>query len=131
VENGPFYYTKLEDCGGVIHREDRITALEGKEDLKLDYSLFDRDVIVIDNLKSEFVKLINKKSNRGLKLELRGFASLGIWTPPLKRAPFICIEPWTVTPDFSDNSGKFSKKPNITKLSPNDDFSVSYAMKII
>ena len=131
VENGPFYYSRLEDCGGVIHREDRIATLEHKKDLKLDYSLFDRDVIIIDNLKSGSVKLINNKNNRGFKFNMKGFNSLGIWTPPFKKAPFICIEPWTVTPDFSDNSGKFGEKPNITRLSPNDVFSVFYEMKTI
>jgi galactose mutarotase-like enzyme len=62
---------------------------------------------------------------------MNGFKSLGIWTPPFKKAPFICIEPWTLTPDFSDNSGKFIEKPNIARLSPDVEFSVSYEMKIV
>jgi galactose mutarotase-like enzyme len=131
VENGPFYYTRTNDCDGVIHREDRVIELEGKKELKLDYSLFDKDVLIIDNMKSDTLMLLNSKNNKGLEFKMNGFNSIGLWTPPFKKAPFICIEPWTVTPDFSDNSGKFSEKPNVSKLSSNGAFSVSYEMKII
>ena len=131
AENGPIYYTRTDDCDGIIHREDRFIELEGKDELKLDYSLFDKDVIVIDNIKSNTIKLLCNKNNKGLEFKMNGFNSIGLWTPPFKKAPFICLEPWTVNPDFSDNTGKFSEKPNITKLSPNGEFSVSYEMKII
>jgi galactose mutarotase-like enzyme len=131
AEDGPIYYTRLEDCDGVIHREDRITHLEGMKELKLDYFLFDRDVIVIDKLKSKSLKLIQRASGKGFEFILDGFKSIGLWTPPLKKAPFLCLEPWTVTPDFSDNSGKFEEKPDITTLAPGKDFKVSYEMNLI
>lgn len=131
VEHGPFYYTKTEDSDGVIYRDDRILKLEDKDKLNLDYSLFDRDVIVMDNMKSSAFKLLNYKNNNGIEFKMNGFSSVGFWTPPFKKAPFICIEPWTVNPDFSDNSGKFNEKPNITKLTPNDELSVSYEIVIL
>ena len=130
VENGPFYYTRTDGCEGIIHREDRAIELESIKELKLNYSLFDKDVLIIDNMKSSAVMLKNNENHKGFEFKMNGFNSVGFWTPPFKKAPFICIEPWTVTPDFSDNSGKFSEKPNIRKLSPNSDFSVSYEMKI-
>lgn len=131
VEDGPFYYTKAEDCDGVIHKEDRINSLEGKKELKLDYSLFDRDVVVLDKLKSKNIKLLNSKNSNGIEFIMNGFSSLGLWTPPLKNAPFICLEPWTVLPDFSDHNGIFKNKPNIKKLAPLGEFSVSYEMRAI
>jgi galactose mutarotase-like enzyme len=131
VENGAFYYTRSEDCGGIIHKEDRIYNLEGKNKLQLDYSLFDRDVIILDEMKSKTIKLLNTKNSSGVSFTMNGFNSLGIWTPPLKNAPFVCLEPWTVTPDFSDHNGKFEDKPNVTALSPKSSNTVSYEMKII
>lgn len=131
AENGPFYYTRTDDCDGVIHREDRIPSLEGKKELPLDYALFDRDVVVMDNLKSSTIKLLHAKTNKGLAFRMNGFSSIGFWTTPVKKAPFICLEPWTVNPDFSDNSGKFSEKPNITRLAPGKEFAVSYQMNIL
>ena len=126
AEDGPFYYTRTEDCDGVIHREDRVPALEGKNELQLDYSLFDRDVLVIDQLKSRSLKLICTKNNKGIEFIMNGFTSMGVWSTPVKKAPFICLEPWTVNPDFSDASGRFSEKPGITSLAPGGVFSVSY-----
>jgi galactose mutarotase-like enzyme len=131
TETGPVYYTRTNDCDGVIHREDRVAKLEGNKELKLEYSLFDRDVIIIDNIRSHFIKLVNKENGKGFEFKMNGFKSLGLWTPPFKKAPFICIEPWTVSPDFSDNSGKFIEKPYITKLPIGCEFSVSYEMKTI
>jgi galactose mutarotase-like enzyme len=131
TENGPFYYTRTEDCDGVIHKEDRVTALEGKNELPLDYSLFDRDVLVLGRLESRSLKLVCNKNGRGIEFIMNGFTSMGIWSTPIKKAPFVCLEPWTVNPDFSDASGKFSEKPGITTLKPGGVFTVSYETKII
>lgn len=131
VESGPFYYTNPSDAEGIIHKEDRINNLEGKRELKLNYNLFDRDVIIIEQLKSSAIKLLNTKNKKGIEFIMKGFNSIGFWTPPKKNAPFICLEPWTVIPDFSDNSGVFNEKPNITKLAIGESSSVSYAMRII
>ena len=131
AESGPFYYTRTDDCDGVIHREDAVPELAGTTSLPLDYSLFDRDVLLMDNLKSTTIKLINVKNNRGLAFTMQGFSSIGFWTPPLKQAPFICLEPWTVNPDFSDASGKFDEKPGVTRLAPQGVSTVSYEMRIL
>lgn len=131
IEDGPYYYTRISDSGGIIHREDRVPELEGWIELKLDYLLFDRDVLVIDNLKSKSCMLLENVNNKGVELKMQGFNSMGIWTSPKKRAPFLCIEPWTVTPDFADHSGSFEEKPNITRLSPGNHFHASYEMVII
>lgn len=131
IENGAFYYTRSDDCGGIIHKEDRIYNLEGKKQLQLDYRLFDKDVVILEEMKSSNIKLLNKKNSKGVNFIMNGFNSLGIWTPPLKNAPFVCLEPWTVTPDFSDHNGKFEDKPNIKRLSQKNSESVSYEMRII
>lgn len=130
-EDGPFYYTRLEDCEGVIHREDRMPGLEGAKEIPLDYSLFDKDVLVIDRLKSKKISLIHRQTGKGIAFNMNGFTSLGLWSPPGKKAPFLCLEPWTVNPDFSDATGKLSNKPGVTTLAPGKTFSVSYEVKII
>jgi galactose mutarotase-like enzyme len=125
-ESGPFYYTRDDNCGGIIHKEDAIKELEGISKLNLRYDLFDKDAIILTNLKSQKVRLLNSVNTKGVEFTLNGFSALGIWTPPSKNAPFICIEPWTVTPDFSDHNGKFKDKPNITRLAPQSEISFSY-----
>jgi Galactose mutarotase and related enzymes len=130
-EDGPFYYTRLADCDGVIHMEDRVASLEGIKELNLQYALFDQDVLVIDQLKSKKISLIHEPTGKGIEFIMDGFTSLGLWSPPGKKAPFICLEPWTVNPDFSDATGKLKDKPGITILGPGKTFSVSYEVKVI
>lgn len=130
-EFGPFYYTRDDNCGGIIHKEDEIKEFEGISKLNLRYDLFEKDAIILTNLKSQKVRLSNSKNKRSVEFTLNGFSSLGIWTPPFKNAPFICIEPWTVTPDFSDHNGRFEEKPNITRIAAQSEISFSYDVTII
>lgn len=130
-EAGPFYRMRPDKFDGTIYPEDRVRELEGTKEIKLEYSLFDEDVLILDNFKSNSLKLLNKKNNKGFELKIYGFNSIGLWSPPLKKAPFICIEPWTVTPDFIDSTGRFEDKPKLTRLMPDGVFSVSYEIKVI
>lgn len=131
AENGPYYYTRLEDCDGVIHREDRALNLEGATEIPLDYALFEKDVLIIDNLKSKKISLTHRQTGRGIEFAMSGFTSLGLWSPPGKNAPFICLEPWTVNPDFSDATGNLRDKPGCTTLAPGKTSSVWYEVKVI
>ena len=66
--------------------------LEEANRINLNKSLFNKDAIVLKNLKSNKVKLISKKNNLGFEFDFTGFPFLGIWAA--KDADFVCIEPW-------------------------------------
>lgn len=131
AENGPFYYTDLTDCDGVIHPEGRAKELEGVTEIPLSYSLFDKDVLVISNLASQTVKLIHRESGKGISVSFTGFKHLGLWTAPGKAAPYLCLEPWTCLPDFSDAPAQFSQKPDIIKLEPGAEYSAETRVTLI
>lgn len=75
AENDQFYYTRIDDYDGIIYPEDRVATIEGKKKIKLDYSLFDKDVLIIDHMKSSTVKLLNCRNNSGLEIKKNGFKS--------------------------------------------------------
>lgn len=99
------------------------------EVLKLDKSLFDIDTIIITNVQSKYVKLVNK-NNKGIKFTFDDFNTLSIWTPK-NDAPFICLEPWIGYNDRFDTDGDFYKKDDLITLKENEEVTVSYSIEII
>ena len=50
----------------------------------------------------------------------------GVWSPPEKQAPFICIEPWYGRCDNEGFSGDLREKEWIQRLEPNEVFEAAY-----
>ena len=97
-------------------------------EINLDYKYFEIDAIVIPNVKSQSVKLVNKE-NKGIKFDFLGFPSLAIWTKP--NAPFVCLEPWIGYADHHDSNYQFIEKDNMQFLNPEEKFSITYAITIL
>lgn len=65
-----------------------------KEDVVLDYPMFDNDAIFFENFKEHTVKLVSSKTGTGIECQFPDYQSIAFWTPIKKEAPFLCIEPW-------------------------------------
>ena len=98
------------------------------DEIKLNYKYFEIDAIVIPNVKSQSVKLVNKE-DKGIKFDFKGFPSLAIWTKP--NAPFVCLEPWIGYADHHDSNYQFIEKDNMQFLNPEEKFSVTYSITIL
>jgi galactose mutarotase-like enzyme len=103
--------------------------LDGTDRIALDYRLFDDDALMLAGLKSRKVALLDQ-NGRGVGMEFNGFDALGIWTPPGKNAPFLCLEPWNGINAFMDEAPEFSQKPFIRTLDAGERYSVSYSVSI-
>ena len=55
---------------------------------------------------------------------------VGIWSPPTKNAPFICIEPWYGRCDRAGYEGDYRDKDWINRLTPGERFSSVYSIEI-
>lgn len=55
---------------------------------------------------------------------------VGIWSPPTKNAPFICIEPWYGRCDRAGYEGEYKDKDWINRLAPAEKFSSVYTIEI-
>ena len=55
---------------------------------------------------------------------------VGIWSPPGKVAPFICIEPWYGRCDSAGYEGEYSAKDWINRLGPGEKFASIYKIEI-
>ena len=55
---------------------------------------------------------------------------VGLWSPPGKNAPFVCIEPWYGRCDRANYIGEFCGRDWINALAPGATFSASYTIVI-
>ena len=97
--------------------------------IELRKDTFDKDAIIMTNIKSSKIKLINKKENKEvLEFDFTGFPYLAIWSK--KGAPFVCIEPWFNTADKIDSNGIFEEKEDLIELKPEKIFRCEYKVKL-
>lgn len=55
---------------------------------------------------------------------------VGLWSPPTKNAPFICIEPWYGRCDRAGYTGDYRQKDWVNRLEPGKDFEGIYTIEI-
>lgn len=99
------------------------------KEINLKKSLFDIDTIILTNVKSKTVKLLNK-NNKGIKFSYPDFKTLAIWTP-FNDAPFVCLEPWIGYNDHHDSNKEFLTKDDLITLDKNQTFKVEYIIELI
>jgi galactose mutarotase-like enzyme len=56
---------------------------------------------------------------------------VGIWSPPGKVAPFICLEPWYGRCDSAGYEGEYKDKEWMNTLAPGQKFSSVYTIEIL
>ncbi len=83
--------------------------------LRLRDSLFHRDALIFDDLRSARVSYLDARG-RGVRVGFEGMPLLGLWTKP--GAPFLCIEPWSGVADPVGFDGDIFQKPHILRLDP-------------
>ena len=97
--------------------------------LPLDTSSFDRDAFIIE--KSQVSKVTLHRQDGSAWLSLSFDAPLvGLWSPPGKNAPFICLEPWYGRSDIAGYEGDYRDKDWINRLAPGERFSSVYTIEI-
>lgn len=56
---------------------------------------------------------------------------VGLWSPPGRRAPFVCIEPWFGRCDTYGFEGEFKDRDWANTLAPGETFSSTYTIEIL
>ena len=98
--------------------------------LKLEKDTFDSiDTIMIQDSQVRRVNMFKEDGTPWLSLEFDA-PVVGIWSPPGKTAPFICIEPWYGRCDRAGYEGDYRDKDWINKLAPGESFEGIYTIEI-
>lgn len=105
------------------------TILTNAKILPLSRELLEEDALVFKGVQSDWVALRSSAHPHGLKLTLKGFPYLGIWTKS-KSSPFVCIEPWFGVADTLEGQPDIREKEGIRLLKPEEEFSCGYSIEL-
>ena len=104
-------YHEIED--NLISDKTVTLNLDDKK-LYLNHELFYNDALVIKNLKSNSISLMNTKNYNGINFKFQNFPYFGIWAA--KDAEFICLEPWCGIADSTNHNQQLKDKEGIITL---------------
>lgn len=121
-ENIRFYQL---DCGLVSYKNDHVnkSVLSTKKCINIQKDTFTHDAIIMSGLKSKNIRLYENDKLK-LNVNFSGFKYLALWAK--KAAPFLCIEPWYTTADYTDSNQIFEDKKDNIKLGINEEFECEY-----
>lgn len=97
--------------------------------LPIDTHTFDKDALIFENGQIRKVTLCDLCRRPYLSLHFTA-PVVGLWSPPAKNAPFVCIEPWYGRCDEVRYAGTFEKKEWMQSLQPEEVFETSYTIEI-
>ena len=87
------------------------------------------DTLMLQDSQLKRVTLHRVDSTPWLSLDFTA-PVVGLWSPPTKNAPFICIEPWYGRCDRAEYAGDYREKDWINRLIPGERFSSVYTIEI-
>ncbi len=120
----------LSSClenGLIIDEKATYTLRDGV--LPVTEHLFDGDALVIEHDQAHSVSLVRPDGTDYLTVEFDA-PLFGIWSPPQKQAPFICIEPWYGRCDRAGYEGDWKEREWIQALEAGETFTADYKVVI-
>ena len=91
--------------------------------------LFDGDALVIEHDQAHRVSLVKPDGTDYLTVTFDA-PLFGIWSPPKKQAPFICIEPWYGRCDRAGYEGDWKEREWMQMLEGKETFAADYKVTI-
>jgi galactose mutarotase-like enzyme len=136
-DRGYFYFPeKPTEIVRTLITEGGCVDIEKKQSLKvadgylpLTTETFNHDALVLEHDQVHEVTLCDKDKKPYLTLSWDA-PLVGLWSPPKKNAPFVCIEPWYGRADRANFNGSFEEKDWIQHLEGNGKFEVKYTITI-
>lgn len=98
--------------------------------IPLTWDLFDHDALIFETTGQNTVTIKSDKTEHFVSLSYEDFPYVGIWSPPKKEAPFVCLEPWLGITDTIDANGDLKEKLGIISLEGGQSFSADYSITI-
>lgn len=97
--------------------------------LAVSEELFADDALIIENGQTGEVSLLDEDKNTYLTVSFDA-PLFGLWTPPGKNAPFICIEPWYGRCDSVHFTGNLEEREWGNILKAGECFESSYSIRV-
>lgn len=91
--------------------------------------LFDQDALVIEDHQAHQVALVKPDGSHYLTVSFDA-PLFGVWSPPGKQAPFVCIEPWYGRCDGAYFTGTWEEREWERQLAAGESFKASYRITV-
>ena len=91
--------------------------------------LFDGDALILENGQAGSVSLLDPKGREYLQVSFDA-PLVGLWSPPKKHAPFVCIEPWYGRCDREGFAGELKDREWENSLEPGKVFEKEYTIAV-
>lgn len=122
------YELKASYLHNGLLKADQQTILLNNQKLELNYKLFENDALVMLNMQSDTITLLDDDDSNVLTFKFENFPYFGLWT--VKDSGFICLEPWAGFSDFETHDQQLQNKAGINKLRPKEEWSASWTVAI-
>ncbi len=126
--NNDIVYNLIDEKG--FYDKNSVHTLKNDGYVKITDDMFDNDALIIENSQAKEVTICDKNKSAYIRV-IFDTELFGLWSPPKKRAPFVCIEPWYGRCDRNDFEGELSKKDYIINLNPHEKFNASYEIELL
>ena len=93
--------------------------------------LFAGDALVLEEHQIDQVILYDKDCNPYISVQTQDAPVWGLWSPPAKNAPFVCIEPWMGRCDYQGYDGDISGRDYINRLDPGKSSEFVFRISVI
>lgn len=113
--------------GNLIERN-TIDFTKYKRDLPLNYDYFQKDALVFQNIKSQYVSLFHKDKGNVVTIDFSNAKHLVLWSIP--GAKFICIEPWTGIHDYINEKTNILNKQDVISLQANEQYEFKHEILV-
>ncbi len=121
------FVNSIFGAGLLTDDKETINLSQGK--MKLSPESFDGDAFVIEDSQVDEVRLLDKMGQPFVGAKFTA-PLVGIWSPPKKNAPFICIEPWYGRADKESFQGNLEDREWGNSLKPGEEFLVDYKITL-
>lgn len=113
-------------------RNGEVIPLNESQDntIPLSHHLFDKGLIILANQGIKNVILSSSKTTHLIKITLRDFPYVALWSLEKEKAPFLCIEPFAGLPDIYGNEHDIFQKEGNTILGVNGEKTLSYQIAL-
>ena len=128
IDTTEFKYKQLGEKGCIA--ENGLKTMKSIDGLYPIYAnTFDNQAMIIENNQMSRITLLDQSKNPYLTMRFDA-PVVGLWSPPEKNAPFICIEPWYGSCDYIEYNGDFKDKEWMNKLEKGEIFEANYFIDI-
>ena len=103
----PLVATDFAD--GLVQRSTHTIELDDDGCFALDEHTFDNGVHILEHDQVQCISILDSDKKPYVTVEF-DTPLVGIWSPPQKNAPFLCIEPWYGRADACDFEGELSER---------------------